>query len=89
MIASTGLTNIAFISPDGFGGFTSDTQALPNGNASFSFSFSPVAATPEPSTWGLMILGFLATALQLKHMRRKGLLAGPPLPGLTPHPAPA
>ena len=35
---------------------------------------SPISNAPEPSAWALMIIGFCAIALQLKHLRRSGNL---------------
>ena len=58
-------------------------NALVFGNSTFSSagSFfrisSLVAATPEPSVWAMMMLGFAAVALRMKSLRRRSLRERP------------
>ncbi|MEE9328811.1 MAG: PEP-CTERM sorting domain-containing protein [Parvularculaceae bacterium] len=57
VLSSNGLTDLYFV--NGNGSMTSS----PISNGTFSFS---VSSAPEPSTWGLMIFGFIGMAVRLK-----------------------
>jgi hypothetical protein len=51
------------------------TRKLPPtwaGLASVSFTLTPVAAVPEPSTWAMMILGFVGVAFMTRRRKRSG-----------------
>ena len=58
--SSTGLTDFYFAGPGGA------LTSAPLGASALSFT---VAAAPEPSTWALMIMGFMFIARQVKHKK--------------------
>jgi hypothetical protein len=40
------------------------------------FTLTPVAAVPEPSTWAMMILGFVGVAFMTRRRKRSGAVRG-------------
>jgi hypothetical protein len=61
-----------------FGHYSAITNALAGGSYTLSFAMSETTdvlavqtAVPEPSTWAMMLLGFVGLGFAFRHSRRK------------------
>jgi hypothetical protein len=71
-VAQVGSANIDFITVDLDGGFTGTQQMLLNNFQVNGETFSTAAATPEPSTWAMMILGFFGIGFMAYRRKQNG-----------------
>lgn len=79
--STIGGCNTIVIGTSGFGA-TSTGGAIDGGTLTFA---AVVAASPEPTSWALMILGFFGVAWRLKLQRAHGLTGSSSFKALTPH----